>query len=87
MGLPSDVIAVSTQKSWGLDRLGERIVAALAETMVALNVLIPYQRNDLVALWHRRGVIDQEEYAGDGTHIQGRIPHALAQQFTRFVQR
>ncbi len=47
---------------------------------------IPYQRNDLVSLWHRRGVIDQEEYAGDGTHIQGRIPRALAQQFERFAQ-
>ncbi|MEI6776455.1 MAG: GTPase HflX [Chloroflexales bacterium] len=86
MGLPSDVIAVSAHKGWGLDLLGERIGTALAEAMVPLKVLIPYQRNDLVSLWHRRGVIDQEEYAGDGTHIQGRIPRALAQQFTRYVR-
>ncbi|NNJ11687.1 GTPase HflX [Chloroflexales bacterium ZM16-3] len=86
MGLPSDVIAVSAQRGWGLDLLGERIVAALAEAMVALDVMIPYQRNDLVSLWHRRGVIDREEYVSEGTHIHGRIPHALAQQFERFVR-
>lgn len=86
MGLPSDVIAVSAQRGWGLDLLGERIVAGLADMMVPLDVLIPYQRNDLVSLWHRRGVIEQEEYAGEGTHIQGRIPQALAGEFTRYVR-
>ncbi|NJN16411.1 MAG: GTPase HflX [Oscillochloris sp.] len=86
MGLPSDVIAVSAQQSWGLEPLAERIVTALASTMVALDVLIPYRRNDLVSLWHRRGVIDQEEYVGDGTHIVGRVPRELAAQFESFVQ-
>jgi GTP-binding protein HflX len=86
MGLPSDVIAISSQRGWGLDLLGEKIVSALADMMVAMDVLIPYQRNDLVSLWHRRGVIDQEEYAGEGTYIQGRIPRALADEFTRYVR-
>nr|WP_240695692.1 GTPase HflX [Candidatus Chloroploca sp. Khr17] len=81
MGLPSDVVAVSAQRGWGLDHLASRIEQALGEAMVALDVLIPYQRNDLVSLWHRRGVIEQEEYAGDGTHILGRIPRDLAAQF------
>ncbi|PDW01223.1 GTPase HflX [Candidatus Chloroploca asiatica] len=81
MGLPSDVVAVSAQRGWGLEPLASRIEQALGEAMVALDVLIPYQRNDLVSLWHRRGVIEQEEYAGDGTHILGRIPRDLAAQF------
>jgi GTP-binding protein HflX len=86
MGLPSDVIAVSAQQGWGLDLLSERIARALADAMVALDVLIPYQRNDLVSLLHRRGVIDQEEYVGEGTHIHGRIPLALAQQFEQYLR-
>ncbi|MBX0329436.1 GTPase HflX [Oscillochloris sp. ZM17-4] len=86
MGLPSDVVAVSAQKAWGLDLLSERIVGALANAMVTLDALIPYQRNDLVSLWHRRGVIDREEYVGEGTHIHGRIPQALASQFMQFVR-
>jgi len=52
--------------------------------MVSLEVLIPYQRNDLVSLWHKRGVIEQEEYASEGTHILGRLPRALAPQFAQF---
>lgn len=84
MGLPSDFIAVSAQRGWGIEALGERIAAALADSMVKLDVFIPYQRNDLVSLWHRRGVIEQEEYAGDGTHILGRIPAELAGQFDQY---
>lgn len=85
MGMPSDVIAISAQRGWGIDHLLERITAALSDAMVSLNVLIPYQRNDLVSLWHRRGVVEQEEYVGEGTQIQGRIPRALAPQFTQFA--
>jgi GTPase len=48
-------------------------------------VLIPYQRNDLVSLWHKRGVIEQEEYANEGTHILGRIPAELAGQYAQFA--
>mgnify|MGYP005844783335 FL=1 len=81
MGLPGDFVAVSAQRGWGLDALCARIEAALAEAMVTLAVLIPYQRNDLVSLWHRRGVVEREEYVNEGTHILGRIPRALAGQF------
>ena len=84
MGMPSDFVAVSSQQGWGLDTLRARIEQALAEAMVPLDVLIPYQRNDLVSLWHRRGVVEQEEYANDGTHILGRIPGELASQFAGF---
>ncbi|RRR77121.1 MAG: HflX family GTPase, partial [Candidatus Viridilinea halotolerans] len=84
MGMPRDFVAVSAQRNWGLSDLQARIETTLAETMVALEVLIPYQRNDLVSLWHQRGVVDQEEYASEGTHIHGRLPHELAAQFARF---
>ncbi len=84
MGLPGDFVAVSAQRGWGLDALCARIEAALAEAMVALEVLIPYQRNDLVSLWHRRGMVEREEYVNEGTHILGRIPRALASQFVPY---
>jgi len=85
MGLPGDFIAVSAQRGWGLDALRERIAAALADMMVRLDVFIPYQRNDLVSLWHKRGVIEQEEHEGEGTHILGRLPREIAGQFHEFT--
>jgi len=86
MGLPTDIVAVSAQRGWGLQTLGERIVAMLAQRMVRVDAYIPYQRNDLVALWRQRGVIEVEEFEGDGAHIVGRLPPALAPQFARFAR-
>jgi GTP-binding protein HflX len=85
MGLPGDFVAVSAQRGWGLDALRARIEQALADAMVAIEATIPYQRNDLVSLWHKRGVIDQEDYAEGGTHILGRIPRELAGQYAQFA--
>ena len=84
MGLPGDFVAVSAQRGWGLEALCARIEQALAEAMVTLDALIPYQRNDLVNLWHKRGVIEREDHGNTGTHILGRLPHELAGQFAAY---
>ncbi len=41
---------------------------------VALDVLIPYDRGELVALFHRYGMIEHESYEETGTHLRGHIP-------------
>ena len=85
LGMPHDYIAISAQRGWGLHGLFMRIEQGLAQTMVALDAFIPYQRNDLVALWHQRGMVECQEFKADGTHLQGRIPRILARQFADFV--
>ncbi|MCG8350949.1 MAG: GTPase HflX [Chloroflexales bacterium] len=85
LGMPSDYIAVSAQRAWGLETLLTRVEAALAEMMAPLDALIPYNRNDLVALWHERGLVECEEFEAEGTHIQGRLPSALTSQFAHFA--
>lgn len=84
LGLPDDYIAVSAQKGWGLDELRSRIESALAQTMHEISAFIPYNRNDLVALWRQRGTVAEERFEADGTYLSGRIPEALAYQFTKF---
>jgi GTP-binding protein HflX len=85
LGLPSDYVAVSAQRGWGVDALLERIELSLSTLMVPVDALIPYNRNDLLALWHRRGVVETEEYEGEGTHVHGRLPRALVNQFAVFA--
>ncbi len=85
LGLPEDYIAVSAQRGWGLATLCNHIEQELARTMVALDAMIPYQRNDLVALWHERGVVECQEFKAEGTYIQGRVPGALVRQFAGFT--
>lgn len=86
LGLPADFVAVSARCGWGLEQLRERIEQTLAAAMVELDALIPYQRNDLVSLWHERGVVASQEYGETGTHVIGRVPRELSYQFTAFVQ-
>lgn len=84
MGLPHNYVAISAERQWGLTTLGERIEETLALGMLELNALIPYNRNDLVSLWHQRGRVESEEYGEEGTHIMGRIPESLIREFDHF---
>ncbi|PMP88172.1 MAG: GTPase HflX, partial [Roseiflexus castenholzii] len=84
LGMPDDYVAVSARKGWGLDTLLRRIEQTLSERMMPLTALIPYRRNDLVSLWHTRGVIDEERYEAEGTLIAGRLPVDLLRWFEPF---
>ncbi|HNP86646.1 MAG TPA: GTPase HflX [Kouleothrix sp.] len=84
LGLPDDYVAVSAQRGWGLATLLQQIEDTLGQRMATLEAFIPYKRNDLVALWHQRGVIDTEQYEAEGTRISGRIPATIAMQLAPF---
>jgi GTP-binding protein HflX len=84
LGLPHDYVAVSALRGWGRETLLERIEETLGAGLDAVSALIPYQRNDLVALWHQQGVIDEERYEAEGTFLSGRLPTALAREVARF---
>lgn len=84
MGLPHNYIAISAANQWGLATLGNRIEETLSIGMKELNAIIPYNRNDLIALWHKRGNVESEEYVAEGTHIKGRLPESLIGDFARF---
>ncbi|MBV9791978.1 MAG: GTPase HflX, partial [Chloroflexi bacterium] len=84
MNLPADYIPVSAERSWGLEKLQERIEEALGGLMTQLTALIPYTRNDLVALWKQRGIVNSEDYQDQGVAIVGRLPIQLLSQFSPF---
>ncbi len=78
----SDGVAISALTGAGLDGLLTRVEEELEEQMVRLDVLIPYDLGELVDLYHRRGLIDQEEHTETGTRIAGRLPHELLGRFS-----
>lgn len=84
LGLPDDHIAVSSHKGWGVAELLARIEQTLAQRMDTLSAFIPYRRNDLVAMWHQRGLVDSERFEAEGTYVEGRLPHALVAQVQQF---
>src|SRR6266699_2904247 len=75
---------VSALTGTGSDDLLRCISAALQAQFVALDVLIPYDRGDLVALLHQYGTIEYESYEECGTHLHGHIPTNHYGQFAAF---
>jgi GTPase len=84
LGLPSDYVAVSAQRGWGMETLLARIEQHFSDAMLALDALIPYSRNDLLALWHQHGLVESEEYQAEGTCVHGRVPRELMSRLERF---
>ena len=72
-----NAVPVSALQKVGMDALREKIAAVLASSMEAMRVLIPFDKSELVELFHRRGHVEQEEHMPDGTLLAGRIPRSL----------
>src|SRR6266568_1023850 len=84
--LPTTLVAAfrATLEEVAEDDLLGCISAALQAQFVALDVLIPYDRGDLVALLHQYGTIEYESYEECGTHLHGHIPTNHYGQFAAF---
>ncbi|MBF4161678.1 GTPase HflX [Nocardioides acrostichi] len=73
-------------------RTGEGIAAALAQVegelprpAVAFDVLLPYERGDLLDRLHKTGEIDTLEHTAEGTRVVGRAGEALAGELAGYA--
>ena len=83
--LPGAVF-VSARTGDGIDALRRRMSRLLAApTDTAVDVVIPYDRGDLVARVHADGRVQQAEHNPDGTRIKARVPVALAASLREFA--
>ena len=78
---------VSARTGDGIDALRRRMAELAAPTDTAVDVVIPYDRGDLVARLHAGGRVQQEEHNADGTRIRARVPEALAASVREFSTR
>ncbi|OBK40003.1 GTPase HflX [Mycobacterium sp. 1245111.1] len=81
--LPGAVF-VSAATGEGVDALRRRMAELAAPTDTAVDVVIPYDRGDLVSRVHADGRVQQTEHIGDGTRIKARVPVALAASLRPF---
>jgi GTP-binding protein HflX len=75
---------VSALRGDGIDDLLHCIGENLRLQFVSLDVLIPYDRGELVALFHKYGTIEHESYEEKGTHLRGYMPGNYSGQFIAF---
>ena len=73
---------VSALQGDGIDDLLHCISENLLLQFTALDVLIPYDRGELVALFHKYGTIENESYEESGTRLRGYMPGNHSGLFT-----
>jgi len=78
-------IFVSARTGDGIDTLRRRMAELTVPTDTAVDVLIPYDRGDLVARVHADGRVQAEEHNPDGTRLRARVPVALAASLRDFA--
>ena len=78
------VVRLSALKGKGIDDLLRCIAERLLLQFVALEVLIPYNRGELVAKFHQFGTIEYECYEATGIHLRGHMPANHSGPFAAF---
>jgi len=75
---------VSARTGDGVEALRHRMAELAAPTDTAVDVIIPYDRGDLVSRVHADGRVQETEHIGDGTRIKARVPVTLAASLRQF---
>ena len=80
-------VFVSARTGDGIDTLRRRMAELTVPVDTAVDVLIPYDRGDLVARVHADGRVQAEEHNPEGTRLRARVPVALAASLRDFSAR
>ncbi|GAA1576027.1 GTPase HflX [Kribbella sancticallisti] len=78
-------LVVSARTGEGIDKLRALVEASLPIPDVAVDLLLPYDRGDLVSRIHSEGAVDQLEHTADGTRLTGRVHANLAGDLTQYA--
>lgn len=79
-----DAVFLSAKENTGLDELIQMISRAATSKDVPMQLLVPFDRGDIVSLAHRRCRILNEEFLESGTSLNVRVPESMVGTFERF---
>jgi GTP-binding protein HflX len=78
-GLEPGAIFASARTGEGIDEVLQRIAQLIPDRSVRIELLVPYDRGEVIASLHERGRVIATEYVEEGTHVTARIdPSRLA---------
>jgi len=81
----SHAVPISARAKEGLDELLARVEKVLYEQMTPMHVLLPYRASELVAIFHKHGIVEQIQHTSDGVKIVGRLPGRLVTNYRRYL--
>jgi len=80
-------IAISAEQRIGLDDLLTIVRRELFDSAIPVRVRVPNRRGDLIALFHKHGVVEAEDYGETTVMMSGRLPARLFAPFRPFLLR
>ena len=81
----SGSLAISARTGEGIDKLTEAIGARLRDLSPIYELVVPYDRGDVLASLHRDGEVLVEVHADTGTRVRARLPLSVASRVNEFV--
>jgi GTP-binding protein HflX len=78
-------VAISARTGEGVDKLLAAIGDRLRALAVVIELIVPYDRGDVLAALHRDGEVLVEVHASDGTRVRARLGDAERARFREFV--
>jgi len=79
-------VATSALTGENIEAVTAAIIDGLDAATVTADLLIPYDRGDLVASLHETGEVLEEHHAEDGTEIKVRLPAAAAERVSPYLR-
>jgi len=80
----SNSVYLSALTKEGLSHLMDRITTTIKSLVVNMNLVIPYDRSDLVAACYEYGVVHQVEYKPEAIHVRAEVARSLTGRFDEF---
>ncbi len=78
-------VAVSARTGAGIDELRRLIDAELPKPEIEVDVLVPYDRGDLISRLHDEAEILESEHVADGTRVRARVTPAVEADLADYV--
>ncbi len=81
LSLHPDAVGVSALEGTGIEALLDRVVDELAEGLADIEILVPYENGEVLALAHRLGEVVSQDNADGGIAMKLRVPHDEVYRF------
>ncbi len=78
-------VVVSAKTGEGIQAALEAVERDLPRPGVELEVLLPYERGDLLSKFHQQGEVASIEHTADGSVVRGRVHEDLAGELAPFL--
>lgn len=80
----SVAVPISALTGSGMTMLLSAVEAKMEQNLSPLKIMLPYQRGDLLSLFHERGQVNSEDHNADGIIVSGRMPDRLIPYFKAY---